>query len=121
MHGFRNLLVWQKAHELTVKVYHHTSAFQSQYPSLASQLVSAAQSIPANIAEGSGRATAKQFAQSLQIAIGSAREVDYFLLLAADLDAITRRDHAMLEARADEVTRMLIGLRSRILRKPPAR
>jgi four helix bundle protein len=77
-------------------------------------MVRAAHSIPTNIAEGSGRASGRQFAQFLQIAIASARELDYFLQLAVDLGAISRSDHAKLEARTDEVTKMLVGLRKAV-------
>jgi four helix bundle protein len=87
---------------------------------LASQLLRSAQSIPANIAEGSDRSSAAQFANFLQIAIGSARELDYFLGLAKDLHLLDAKEHAILEARTDEVIRMLVGLRSRV-KKAPAR
>jgi four helix bundle protein len=84
-------------------------------------MVRAAHGIPANIAEGSGRASGAQFAQFLQIAIGSARELDYLLQLACDLGVITGTDHATLEARTDEVTRMLVGLRKKVARPAPER
>jgi four helix bundle protein len=114
MHAFRRLQVWRKAHELTLRVYAVADALRGRYPDLASQLTRAAQSVPANIAEGSGRASGQQFAHFLQLAVGSARELDYFLRLAADLGALANRDHASLEARTDEVIRMLIGLRVRV-------
>jgi len=114
MHSFRRLSVWRKAHELTLRVYGIVDVVRGRHPALAAQLLRAAMSVPANIAEGSGRATRKQFSQFLQIAIGSAREVEYFLQLAVDLGAITSKDHAILEARTDEITRMLIGLRKTV-------
>jgi four helix bundle protein len=116
MNAFRRLSVWRKAHELTVRIYGEVESIRQRYPSLAQQMARAAHSIPSNIAEGSGRATPKQFAQFLQIAIGSARELDYFLQLAVDLGAISTSDHAGLEARTDEVIRMLLGLRRTITR-----
>ena len=91
MHPFRKLAVWQKAHELALASYRVTeSVSYRRFPGLADQLRRAAFSIPTNIAEGSGRDTPEQFAHFLEIAIGSAREVDYLLLLAADLEAIGR-------------------------------
>ena len=115
MHPFRKLAVWQKAHELALASYRVTeSVSYRRFPGLADQLRRAAFSIPTNIAEGSGRDTPEQFAHFLEIAIGSAREVDYLLLLAADLEAIGRSDHAKLEARNDQVCRMLVALRATI-------
>ena len=115
MHPYRRLTVWQKAHNLALETHRCAERMTwRQFPGLADQLRRAAMSIPANIAEGCGRDTAPQFLHFLQIAIASAREVDYFLLLAADLEAITRVEHARLEARTDEVSRMLVGLRSSV-------
>ena len=111
MHPYRNLLVWRKAHELTVRVYRVASQFDKQNWAAGGQLRRAAHSIPANIAEGSGRTSRLQFAHHLQIAIASARELDYFLQLALDIGELSLRDHATLEARTDEVTRMLVVLR----------
>jgi four helix bundle protein len=108
---------------LTLRVYGRVDVIRGRHPVLAGQLLRAVISIPANIAEGSGRASRKQFAQFLQIAIGSAREVEYLLQLAVDLGAITSKDHAILEARTDEITRMLIGLRHTVAgqRRPKAK
>ncbi len=110
--------MWRKAHELALVSYRVTeSVSYRRYPGLADQLRRAVFSIPTNVAEGSGRDTAVQFAHFLEIAIASAREVDYLLLLAADLDAISRSDHAKLEARTDEVCRMLVSLRATIRKR----
>jgi four helix bundle protein len=120
MHPYRRLSVWRKSHELTLRIYGVVEPIRRRYPSLAQQLVRAAHSIPSNLAEGSGRASGTQFAQFLQIALGSARELDYFLRLATDLGALPPNDHAMLEARTDEVTRMLVVLRRRVISAPRA-
>jgi len=118
MHPFRRLSVWRKAHDLALATYQLTDGVSpARFPGLASQLRRAVTSIPANVAEGAGRDTAEQFCRFLEIAIGSAREVDYLLLLAADLGAIARSDHAKLEARTDEVCRMLVALRATIRRR----
>ena len=115
MHPFRRLAVWQKGHELALATYRATEGVSyRRFPGLADQLRRAVCSIPANVAEGSGRDTPEQFAHFLEIAIGSAREVDYLLQLAADLEAIARSDHAKLEARNDQVCRMLVALRATI-------
>lgn len=117
MHPYRRLSVWRKAHELTVRAYRVVQDFSPPHWPLAAQLRRAAHSVAANIAEGSGRVTNAQFANSLQVAIASARELDYWLLLARDLDALTSNDHAMLEARTDEVTRMLVALRKTVVKR----
>ena len=117
MHSYRRLSVWRKAHELTLRVYRVADAIHRVYPALADEFKRAALSIPSNIVEGSTCAVRKQFAQCLGFAVAAAREVDCYLQLAVDLGAITSKDHAMLEARTDEVTRMLIGLRKTVLRQ----
>jgi len=115
MQIYMKLSVWRKAHELALRVHSATHPLYARNCSaLASQMRRAAMSIPANIAEGSGRSTSGQFANFLQHAIGSARELDYHLLLARDLALLTPSDHAILEARVDEVTKMLVSLRKTV-------
>ncbi len=115
MYPFRRLSVWTKAHALTIRAYQLTDgAVWRRYPVLCSQLRRAISSIPANIAEGAGHSTDAQFNRFLEIALASAHEADYHLLLAKDLDAIAVRDYATLEARLSEVQGMLIGLRKRV-------
>jgi four helix bundle protein len=87
MQDFRDLKVWQRAHALVLQIYKASSRFPDhERYGLISQLRRAAVSIPANIAEGTIRASDQDFARFLQIAIGSASEVDYLLLLARDLE-----------------------------------
>lgn len=115
MYPFRRLLVWGKAHELTLRVYQVTEgAVTRRYPGLTSQLRRAVSSIPANIAEGAGHSTEPQFNRFILIAQASAREADYHLLLAKDLGAITSREYATIEARLSEIQAMLFGLRKRV-------
>lgn len=111
MQDFRNLEVWQKAHELTLTIYQHTESFPTaeQY-GLTSQLRRAGSSIPANLAEGSGRGSDADFARFVQIAIGSASELDYHLLLARDLDYLPPEVYDTCKNQVDEVLRMLHGL-----------
>ena len=71
--------------------------------------------IPANIAEGAGHASQAQFNRFLEIALASAREADYQLLLAKDLGLLPAREYAFIEARLTEVQAMLMGLRKRVL------
>jgi four helix bundle protein len=118
MYPFRRLSVWVKAHELTLRIYRTTDGpFARRYPSLSDQLRRAVSAIPANIAEGAGHASDPQFDRCLEIALASAREADYHLLLAKDLGALSSRDHAILEARLGEAQGMMVGLRKRVLER----
>ena len=111
MQDFRSLKVWEKAHALTLDIYRVTRPFpaEEQY-GLTSQLRRASASVPANIAEGCGRGTPNELARFVQIAQGSASEVEYHLLLAHDLGYLSPTDHHRLEAATVEVKRMLTGL-----------
>ncbi len=118
MYPFRKLAVWEKAHLLTIRVYSATDGVSSRrFPGLASQLRRSVASIPANNAEGAGYASQAQFNRFLEIALASAREADYHLLLAKDLEVMSTKEYAYLEARLSEVQKMLMGLRKRILEK----
>jgi len=115
---FRKLTVWAKAHELAVRVHRATeSANMRVSPGLSSQLRRAVVAIPTNIAEGSGHPSQAQFNRYLEIAIASACEADYQLLLARDLELLSSREHAQLEARLSEVRAMLMGLRKKVLER----
>jgi four helix bundle protein len=86
MQDFRKLAVWKRAHALTLKVYDVTSAFpREEGYGITSQLRRSMSSVPANIAEGCGRGGNAELARLLQIAIASASEAEYHLLLARDL------------------------------------
>jgi len=86
MKDFHELTVWRKSHELTLLIYQITANYpKEELFGLISQTRRACSSIPANIAEGSGRNGDVEFARFLQIAMGSAGELEYHLLLAKDL------------------------------------
>ena len=86
MSSFRDLEIWKKAHRLTLNVYKASEDFPKieQYR-LVDQLCRSASSVPANIAEGKGRNSQREFIQFLSIARGSVEETKYHLLLAKDL------------------------------------
>jgi four helix bundle protein len=116
MFPFRRLMAWRRAHGLALRVHEVTErSARGRYTSLVNQLRRASASVAANIAEGSGQVTAAQFARYLSIALGSARELDYHLLLAHDLGLYPSSEYARLDARCDEVCRMLNVLRARVL------
>jgi four helix bundle protein len=110
LQDFNKLAVWRRAHVLTLDLYRSTDGFpRTEMFGLTSQLRRASASIAANLAEGSGR-TQMEFARFVQIALGSACEVEYHLLLGRDLGYLPtdRFDHLTEEIRA--VKRMLTGL-----------
>jgi four helix bundle protein len=111
MKDFHDLKVWQKAHQMTLAIYQVTATFpRDEMYGLTSQLRRACASIPANLAEGCGRNGAAEFARFCSIAMGSASELEYHLLLAKDLKLIPPKDYDALTARATELKRMLAGL-----------
>ncbi len=111
MRNYRELRVWAKAHALALKLYGITREFpREEMYGLTSQIRRAASSIGANLAEGCGTRTDAELARYLLIAMGSASELDYHLLLARDLHILNNSDHAVLEEELSEVRRMLTSL-----------
>ncbi len=110
MRDFKKLHVWQKAHQMTLMIYHLTADFPaSELYGLRSQIRRSSASIGANIAEGCGRNGRKELTRFLNIAMGSASELEYHLLLANDLEFIPHDKYAILNAQVIEVKRMLAG------------
>ena len=116
MQDFRNLEVWEKAHRLTLDIYRLTEGFpRTEVFGLSIQLRRGAASIATNLAEGCGRAQG-EFGRFLQVAFGSACEVEYQLLLSRDLSLITNDQYQSIVERLLEVKRMLHGLLKRVQR-----
>ena len=111
MRNFLDLRVWQEAHQLTLAVYRLTKAFpkEEQY-GLTSQLRRSSASIGANLAEGCGRRSDGELSRFVQIAMGSASELAYHLILCRDLHLLTAAEHQHLEASLTRVRRMLSSL-----------
>ncbi|HXP30118.1 MAG TPA: four helix bundle protein [Stellaceae bacterium] len=115
MQDFRDLKVWQKAHNVVLAVYRVSAEFPAaERFGLTSQLRRAAVSVPANIAEGCVRSSDADFARFLHIALGSASEVDCDLLLARDLKFLDAKYHRTLDDDLQEVKRMLAALIARV-------
>jgi len=111
MKDFRQLKVWEKAHQLTLAVYQVTASFpRDEIYGLTSQMRRAASSIPSNLAEGCGRNSDAELARFSSMAAGSASELEYHLLLARDLNLIPLNDHQLLTEQVVEIKRMLSGL-----------
>ncbi len=111
MQNYKDLKVWEKAHSFTIQVYKLTEKFpREETYGLTNQLRRAASSIAANIAEGCGKNTKSDFANFLNISLGSSNESEYFLLLAKDLCYITLENYEILANLINEVKAMLIAL-----------
>ena len=108
---YRGLIAWQKADDLAVAVYQATLHFpRDEVYGLRSQMRRAAVSVPANIAEGSGKRTAKDRRASYDDAMGELNELEYYLHLARRLDYIDGETEARLEKLRAEAARTLDGL-----------
>jgi four helix bundle protein len=108
MKSFRDIKAWEKAHALTLRVYRVTAAFpRDEIYGITSQLRRAASSIPTNIAEGCGRNTDSELRRFLEIAMGSASETEYLLLLARDLAYVDNAIHTELTSDVVETKKML--------------
>ena len=115
MRDFHKLIIWQRSHQLALKIYSISKLFpKDELFGLTSQIRRAVSSIPTNIAEGCGRASNKDFAHFLQIAIGSAAEVEYEFLLAHDLNYINENDYQTLTEETVAVRKMIIKYQSEL-------
>ncbi len=102
---FRDLIVWQKAHELVLAIYQKTQAFpKDEVYALSSQIRRSSMSVAANIAEGFKKTSARDKARIYNIAQGSLSETEYFLLLSQDLKYVDMKEFIL---KADEVGRIL--------------
>ena len=111
MKDFRQLKVWEKSHHLALAIYKETKKFpKEEVYGLTSQIRRASISIPTNIAEGCGLNTDKGFARFLQIAMGSASETEYQLILAHDLEFLSQETYEKLHNDVTEIKRMLASL-----------
>ena len=117
MQSFKNLKVWEKAHALTLEVYKTSMSFpREEMYGLTSQMRRSSASVGANIAEGSCRKGDGDFGRFLQIAMGSASELEYHLLLAHDLKFLRPQIYTELIQSLVEVKRMLTSLTHTVLK-----
>jgi four helix bundle protein len=115
MKDFRQLIVWQKAHAVTLELYVITRKFpvEERY-GLTSQIRRSSASIGATIAEGCGKGSEVEFGRFLQMSSGSASELSYHLILSRDLAYLSGTEFTELSVKVEEVRRMLAGLISKI-------
>ncbi|MGE5113993.1 MAG: four helix bundle protein [Acidobacteriaceae bacterium] len=115
MKNFRDMVVWQRSHQLTLGVYKATQKFpREELYGLISHLRRSSSSVPCNIAEGCGRRGNGEFHKFLQIAMGSASEVEYQLLLSYELGYVAETEYRDLSKDIVEVKKMLAGLIKRV-------
>jgi four helix bundle protein len=102
MRNYRDLQVWSKAHHLTLELYRMSRQFpREEIYGITSQLRRAAVSIGANLAEGCGRRTSNELARFVRVAMGSASELDYHLLLCRDLGFMSSDDFQYQHGQTD--------------------
>ena len=115
MRDTKNLRVLQRAHELAIHIDAITSGARwRRRTKLQAQLRAAAESVPANIAEGCGHSSRKEFARFLQKALASNAETRYHLKFARDIDVVSFETHAQIDSENIEIRRMLGALLRRV-------
>ena len=108
MNNFKKLIVWQRAREFVKDIYQVTGKFpKEELFGLTSQIRRATISIALNIVEGSGRGTNKDFAHFLDVAFGSALEVEAQIILSLDLEFITNEESDILNLKIQEIQKMI--------------
>ena len=111
MRNYRELQVWTKAHSLTLELYRLSRLFpKEELYGIVAQLRRAASSIGANLAEGCGRQTQPEFARFVRVAMGSASELDYHLVLARDLGLLNHDSYTQMSKQLTDVRKMLASL-----------
>ena len=115
MRNYRDLVVWEKAHRLTLAVYRNTRGFPNDERfGLTSQMRRSSASIAANLAEGCGRRSDGEMGRFIQIAMGSGAELSYHLLLAKDLGSLEGKLYEGLDSDLGAVMRMMSSLSHKI-------
>ena len=116
---FKELIVWQEAMKLVEMCYLQTKNFpKEEMYGLTSQLRKAAISIPANIAEGYGRNSRKEYLQFLSIANGSITELETHLLITERLNYLTKNTIVEIQTQLTSVSKLLSALRKSLQPNP---
>jgi four helix bundle protein len=116
--SFEDLTVWQEAHKLALEVYKLTGRFpRDEKYGIISQLRRSSSSVPANIAEGFGRATTRELLRCLQIARGEVEEMRYFVLLSRDLGYVSSEDWEKMQHHCESVGRLINALGNSLKRR----
>jgi len=118
MKDFRDLKVWQKSYELTLTCYAATMSFpETEAFALVSEIRRSSSSIPASIANGCGRGGSAELIRSSKKALRSANKLEHFLLMARNLNLLSKSDHEDLQSCVTQVKRLLGSLIVKLSRK----
>ena len=116
--GYRNLDVWNKSYDFTLKIYSETKKFpKDETYGLISQMRRASTSIIANIAEGYSMGYLREYIHYVTTAIGSNNELEVYLMLASDLNYIEKSVYNEFKSAQEEISKMLFGLRKALKNK----
>ena len=111
MADFKKLQVWKKAHIMALDAHKVAGSIRGRdHASLRSQIIRAAMSVPTNIVEGAGQQTAREFSRFLRIALNSATELEYHIIIARDLALTNDSSSLTLLSQVVEIRKMLYGL-----------
>jgi four helix bundle protein len=120
MRNYQDLVVWEKAHLLTLAIYKNTRAFPNDGRfGLTSQMRRASAPIAANLAEGCGRRSDGEMARFVQIAMGSGAELSYHFLLARDLGLLEAKAYECLDSDLGVVMGMMSSLSNKVRSHSP--
>jgi len=115
MRDFKKYDIWQLSHELTLEIYKITHRFPKQEMyGLTSQIRRASSAIPTNISEGCGRNSDAEFNQFLNIALGSALETEYLLILSKDLAYIKNDVFVNMESKINTIKSKIYTLKQKL-------
>ncbi|MDA3861584.1 MAG: four helix bundle protein [Melioribacteraceae bacterium] len=115
MKNFKQMKVWEKAHQLTLETYRITKEYpKDELFGLVSQMRRSASSIATNIAEGCGKNSDADFARFIVISMGSANELEYQFILSHDLKYINQKQFNTLDIQINEIKKMLVGLHKKL-------
>nr|WP_321353650.1 four helix bundle protein [uncultured Draconibacterium sp.] len=116
MHQFKELKVWQKGRVLVKEIYKATHTFpKDELFGITSQMRRAAVSIPANIAEGCGRNSDKELSRFLDIANGSAFELETLVILSLDLEFLSQDKFEEFDRKLNEIQKMIFGFKQSLI------
>jgi len=115
MRDFKRYEVWQKSHKLTLHIFEVTKSFPSEEKfRIISQMQRASYSVPSNFAEGCGRSSDQDFNRFIQMSLGSAHELEYFVILATDLGFIEETKSSLLLEEINMVKKQLFSLSQKL-------
>ena len=114
MHRFKHLEMWKQSRAFCTEIYAATILFpDNEKFGITNQLRRASVSIPSNIAEGSSRNSNKDFSRFLDIAIGSAYEIETQLLISCDLSFLTEEKQIALNQKLESITKMIFSFKTK--------